>query len=188
MTCALANDTTRPSHDSRELSCAGAQSVCIDRQVALLLQCLCKNMASIWFRKVCTVVQVDVWALGISAIEMAETVPPRWSVHPMRVIFQISREDPPRLAEWERWSLTFHDFVRLCLVKDARVRPTAAQLEQHRFAVAARQAGPPDLSPLVAKARQLIAAKAAAAASTLGSTVRHSLANSTIECASALGI
>ena len=35
-----------------------------------------------------TDMQVDVWALGISAIEMAETVPPRWSVHPMRVIFQ----------------------------------------------------------------------------------------------------
>lgn len=33
--------------------------------------------------------QVDMWALGISVIEMAEVVPPRWKVHPMRVIFQI---------------------------------------------------------------------------------------------------
>jgi len=29
--------------------------------------------------------QVDVWALGVSAIEMAEGLPPRSSVHPMRV-------------------------------------------------------------------------------------------------------
>jgi serine/threonine protein kinase len=61
--------------------------------------------------------QVDIWALGISAIEMAETIPPRWTVHPMRVIFLISREDPPRLADWDKWSLNFHDFVRMCLLK-----------------------------------------------------------------------
>ena len=60
---------------------------------------------------------MDIWALGITAIEMAETIPPRWTVHPMRVIFLISREDPPRLSEWEKWTLTFHDFVRLCLTK-----------------------------------------------------------------------
>lgn len=66
--------------------------------------------------------QVDIWALGITAIEMAETIPPRWTVHPMRVIFLISREDPPRLSEWEKWTLTFHDFVRLCLTK-VRLRP-----------------------------------------------------------------
>jgi hypothetical protein len=30
-----------------------------------------------------------VWALGISAIEMAEVTPPRWMVHPLRVIFMI---------------------------------------------------------------------------------------------------
>lgn len=127
--------------------------------------------------------QVDVWALGVSAIEMAETIPPRWSVHPMRVIFQISREDPPRLAEWERWSLTLHDFVRLCLIKDCRARPTAAQLEQHKLAAQARAAGPPDLSPLVARARQFIQAKAAAAADdTFATTARGSTFQGTLEC------
>jgi serine/threonine-protein kinase 24/25/MST4 len=33
--------------------------------------------------------KVDVWALGVSAIEMAEATPPRWKVHPLRVIFMI---------------------------------------------------------------------------------------------------
>lgn len=61
--------------------------------------------------------QVDVWALGISAVEMAEVTPPRWSVHPMRVIFMISRDPPPRLTDRDKWSLTFHDFVAQCLQK-----------------------------------------------------------------------
>ena len=61
--------------------------------------------------------QVDVWALGISAIEMAEVKPPRWAVHPMRVIFMISREPPPRLADDARWSLTLQNFVATCLQK-----------------------------------------------------------------------
>jgi len=61
--------------------------------------------------------QVDVWALGISAIEMAEVKPPRWAVHPMRVIFMISREPPPRLADDTRWSLTLQNFVATCLQK-----------------------------------------------------------------------
>ena len=61
--------------------------------------------------------QVDVWALGISAVEMAEVAPPRWAVHPMRVIFMISRDPPPQLADRDRWSLPFHDFVAQCLQK-----------------------------------------------------------------------
>lgn len=61
--------------------------------------------------------QVDVWAVGVSAIEMAEGSPPRWRVHPMRVIFLIGREPPPALAERDRWSLTLHDFIAQCLQK-----------------------------------------------------------------------
>ncbi len=68
------------------------------------------------------VVQVDIWALGISVIEMAEVVPPRHAVHPMRVIFQISREAPPRLADQRAWSPALHDFIVRCLQK-ARCRP-----------------------------------------------------------------
>jgi hypothetical protein len=66
--------------------------------------------------------QVDVWALGISAIEMAEAVPPRWRVHPLRVIFMISREPPPSLAEPGRWGEAFSDFLGQCLTKVGRGR------------------------------------------------------------------
>lgn len=33
--------------------------------------------------------QVDIWALGISAIEMAEMFPPRWKINPNRVLFMV---------------------------------------------------------------------------------------------------
>lgn len=56
--------------------------------------------------------KVDIWALGISAIEMAEKYPPRWFVHPMRVLFMISRDPAPKLEEPAKWSRPFVDFVR----------------------------------------------------------------------------
>ncbi|XP_024545047.1 serine/threonine-protein kinase 4 [Selaginella moellendorffii] len=77
--------------------------------------------------------KVDVWALGVSAIEMAEGLPPRSNVHPMRVLFMISREPAPMLEDKEKWSLVFHDFVAKCLTKEPRLRPTATALLQHKF-------------------------------------------------------
>ncbi|KAL3677516.1 hypothetical protein R1sor_027464 [Riccia sorocarpa] len=77
--------------------------------------------------------KVDVWALGVSAIEMAEGLPPRSNVHPMRVLFMISREPAPMLEDKEKWSLVFHDFVAKCLTKEPRLRPTATSMLQHKF-------------------------------------------------------
>ena len=67
--------------------------------------------------------QVDIWALGISTIEMAEGMAPRWMVHPMRVIFMISRDPAPRLQHPDRWSLPLHDFVAMCLQKVGPCEP-----------------------------------------------------------------
>uniref|UniRef100_A0A803KVM8 non-specific serine/threonine protein kinase n=1 Tax=Chenopodium quinoa TaxID=63459 RepID=A0A803KVM8_CHEQI len=64
---------------------------------------------------------VDVWALGVSAIEMAE------------VLFMISIEPAPMLEDKEKWSLIFHDFVAKCLTKDPRLRPTAPEMLKHKF-------------------------------------------------------
>ncbi|KAJ9526286.1 hypothetical protein QJQ45_009801, partial [Haematococcus lacustris] len=85
--------------------------------------------------------KVDVWALGISAIEMAEQQPPRWNVHPLRVIFMISRDPAPRLTQDpDAWSPLFHDFLEHCLAKDPAARPTARYLLQHRFVLGPQQA------------------------------------------------
>eukprot|EP00897_Mesotaenium_endlicherianum_P006399 jgi/Mesen1/5788/ME000293S04947 len=77
--------------------------------------------------------KVDIWALGVSAIEMAEGLPPRSNVHPMRVLFMISREPAPTLEDPEKWSLLFHDFVAKCLSKEPRARPLAPELLEHKF-------------------------------------------------------
>ncbi|RYR68577.1 hypothetical protein Ahy_A03g015061 [Arachis hypogaea] len=71
----------------------------------------------------------DVWVLGVSAIEMAEGVPPRSSVHPMRVLFMISIEPAPMLEDKEKWFVSiFHDFVAKCLTKEPRLRPTESEM------------------------------------------------------------
>ncbi|KAH7433304.1 hypothetical protein KP509_07G063100 [Ceratopteris richardii] len=77
--------------------------------------------------------KVDVWSLGITAIEMAEVLPPRWHVHPLRALFMILREPAPMLADKEKWSLVFHEFVAKCLTKDTRLRPSATEMLKHKF-------------------------------------------------------
>ena len=77
--------------------------------------------------------KADVWALGISAIEMAEMHPPRHDVHPMRVIFQIAVDASPELNRRVKWSLAFHDFIAQALKRDPRGRASAQALRRHEF-------------------------------------------------------
>ena len=74
--------------------------------------------------------QADIWSLGITAIEMAQLLPPNASVHPMRVLFKILRDPSPTLSRENgvHWSPMMHDFVAQCLVKDPQLRPTADML------------------------------------------------------------
>ncbi|TFJ85058.1 hypothetical protein NSK_003482 [Nannochloropsis salina CCMP1776] len=82
--------------------------------------------------------KADVWSLGITAIEMAEGMPPHFNVHPMRAIFLIPSKPPPQLAQRSTsgqspWSQDFHDFLSVCLVKDPNQRANAAALLTHPF-------------------------------------------------------
>ncbi|KAI3467230.1 hypothetical protein Pfo_023893 [Paulownia fortunei] len=106
--------------------------------------------------------KVDVWALGVSAIEMAEGLPPRATVHPMRVLFMISIEPAPMLEDKEKWSLVFHDFVAKCLTKDPRLRPTAAEMLKHKFIEKCRN-GASTMLPKIEKAKQIRASMASQA-------------------------
>ncbi|KAH7849471.1 hypothetical protein Vadar_018324 [Vaccinium darrowii] len=103
--------------------------------------------------------KVDVWALGVSAIEMAEGLPPRSTVHPMRVLFMISIEPAPMLEDKEKWSLVFHDFIAKCLTKEPRLRPTASELLKHKF-IERCKSGPSVMLPKIEKARQTRASMA----------------------------
>lgn len=75
----------------------------------------------------------DMWSIGITAIEMAETQPPLCDMHPMRALFLIPRSEPPKLKSKKAWSKKFHNFVNTCLIRDYHQRPTADQLLQHEF-------------------------------------------------------
>jgi serine/threonine protein kinase len=77
--------------------------------------------------------KADIWSLGITAIEMAETAPPMFDLHPMRVLFMIPKFDSPKLKNQSAWSDNFHSFLALCLDKDADKRPTADELLTHPF-------------------------------------------------------
>ncbi|CAA3028882.1 serine threonine- kinase dst1 [Olea europaea subsp. europaea] len=113
--------------------------------------------------------KVDVWALGVSAIEMAEGLPPRATVHPMRVLFMISSEPAPMLEDKERWSLVFHDFVAKCLTKDPRLRPMAAEMLMHKFIEKCKNEASAMLAK-IEKAKEMRASMALQAQDTTSST------------------
>lgn len=77
----------------------------------------------------------DIWATGITAIELAELQPPMFDLHPMRALFLMSKSGfkPPTLKEKDKWSQTFHSFVKISLTKNPKKRPNAERLLQHQF-------------------------------------------------------
>uniref|UniRef100_A0A8C2WY47 non-specific serine/threonine protein kinase n=1 Tax=Cyclopterus lumpus TaxID=8103 RepID=A0A8C2WY47_CYCLU len=74
----------------------------------------------------------DLWSCGITAIEMAEGAPPLCDMHPMRALFLIPRNPPPRLKS-KKWSKKFFSFIEGCLVKNYTQRPPTDQLLKHPF-------------------------------------------------------
>jgi len=97
--------------------------------------------------------KVDIWSLGIMAMEMAEGEPPYMDFPPLRALFLITTKGIPPLKESEKWSPDFEDFVAKCLEKDAERRPDATELIKHPFLKTA--CNPSVLSPLIEQARRL---------------------------------
>uniref|UniRef100_A0A8C1SZ56 non-specific serine/threonine protein kinase n=1 Tax=Cyprinus carpio TaxID=7962 RepID=A0A8C1SZ56_CYPCA len=53
-------------------------------------------------------------------------------MHPMRALFLIPRNPPPRLKS-KKWSKKFFSFIETCLVKNYNHRPSTEQLLKHPF-------------------------------------------------------
>ncbi len=88
----------------------------------------------------------DVWSLGITALELAKGFAPYAHLPPMKVLLLTIKEDPPGLETYDdlaaaqgsavaatKFSSTFKSFVKSCLQKDPKKRPTAAELLNHKL-------------------------------------------------------
>ncbi|KAL0848932.1 hypothetical protein ABMA28_013327 [Loxostege sticticalis] len=77
--------------------------------------------------------RADVWALGITTIEMTDAKAPFQDMHPTRALFQIVRNPPPGIGKASMWSNDINDFVAECLEKNPEHRPYMVELEEHPF-------------------------------------------------------
>ncbi len=95
--------------------------------------------------------KVDIWSLGIMAIEMIEGEPPYLTESPLRALWLIATNGTPTIKDEAAHTPVFKDFLYFALKVDPEKRASAHDLLRHDFMKCCADLS--QLSPLVRSAR-----------------------------------